>query len=522
MDSSITDARPLVSCIMPTRDRRVFVGQAIWYFLRQDYENRELVIVDDGNDPIADLVPEDERVRYIRFERPLTLGAKRNIACEASRGALIAHWDDDDWMAPNRLKVQVKELLGSGADACGVKDLLHYKPVSGEAWLYRYPDGERRWVAGGSLVYRRSTWAEHRFSETQVGEDTEFVWQVAPWRLRVVDDGTLYVALLHDGNTASKNPTAPRWERRPVTEATDLLADDLEFYIALRHGRLPSQRRGSPTDGNGQTDLPLVSCIMPTYNRRNFVTQAIRYFLRQDYPNKELLIVDDGTDPVGDLVPPDSSVKYVRLHGRRETGTKRNLGSEAASGDLVMSWDDDDWYGPHRISYQVGPLLDGTADATALSDCLVFDIRTQQFWACTRDVHARMYFQGMVGGTVAFRTEDWSDGARFSNKSLAEEVQLQKSLIRRGARIKKLPNRGVFVYVRHQSNSGEFSPGYFVDRSGWWRVDHPPYVPDADLKFYRELAWQTRMDAKERVMVAANAPAVRLAATTERPVVAKH
>ena len=52
-------------------------------------------------------------------------------------------------------------------------------------------------------------------------------------------------------------------------------------------------------------DWPLVSCIMPTYNRRHFVPRAIRSFLRQDFPHKELVIVDDGAEAVGDLVPVD-------------------------------------------------------------------------------------------------------------------------------------------------------------------------------------------------------------------------
>ena len=39
----------------------------------------------------------------------------------------------------------------------------------------------------------------------------------------------------------------------------------------------------------------LVSCIMPTYNRRQFVSQAIKYFLRQDYARKELIILNRTT-----------------------------------------------------------------------------------------------------------------------------------------------------------------------------------------------------------------------------------
>ena len=73
---------PLVSCIMPTYNRRRYVAQAILYFLRQDYPNRELIILDDGDDRVADLAPSDDRIRYIALDRRMILGAKRNLACE--------------------------------------------------------------------------------------------------------------------------------------------------------------------------------------------------------------------------------------------------------------------------------------------------------------------------------------------------------------------------------------------------------------------------------------------------------
>ena len=40
----------------------------------------------------------------------------------------------------------------------------------------------------------------------------------------------------------------------------------------------------------------LVSCVMPTRDRRPFALQAVRYFLRQDFPTRELLVLDDGSD----------------------------------------------------------------------------------------------------------------------------------------------------------------------------------------------------------------------------------
>src|SRR5438132_2828793 len=78
---------------MPTRNRRRFVGQSIWYSLRQNYSQRELIVLDDCEDAVADLVPNDERIRYVRLDRRLSLGAKRNLGCELSKGSLIAHWD---------------------------------------------------------------------------------------------------------------------------------------------------------------------------------------------------------------------------------------------------------------------------------------------------------------------------------------------------------------------------------------------------------------------------------------------
>jgi glycosyltransferase involved in cell wall biosynthesis len=146
---------PLVSCIMPTANRRTFVPRAIELFLRQDYPCRELVILDDGSDSVADLVPDDPRVRYVRAARKQALGAKRNACVELARGDLIMHWDDDDWHAPHRISCQVVALREAGAEVCGLRRMLFHDPASGRTWLYDYPAQRRAWLAGGSLLYTR-------------------------------------------------------------------------------------------------------------------------------------------------------------------------------------------------------------------------------------------------------------------------------------------------------------------------------------------------------------------------------
>src|SRR5262249_55784877 len=143
---------PTVSCVMVTRNRRFFADQAIRYFLRQDYPARELIIMDDGDDSINDLVPDDARLRYVHLDTHLSIGEKRNRACAMSQGALIAHWDDDDWMAPDRLRTQITHLQSVGAGICGASTLRYYHPVAARAWRYAPPTSTSPWLAGGTLL----------------------------------------------------------------------------------------------------------------------------------------------------------------------------------------------------------------------------------------------------------------------------------------------------------------------------------------------------------------------------------
>jgi glycosyltransferase involved in cell wall biosynthesis len=234
--------RPLVSCVMPTRNRRRFVGQSLWYFLRQDYQPRELIVLDDGEDAVGDLVPEDERIRYVRVERSLSLGAKRNLGCELARGDVIAHWDDDDWIGAERLTRQVEALLAAGADACGASTVLHYRIDAGQAWLWSAAPG----LVGSTLVYRRSLWREHGFSDVASGEDNAFVSRLPPERVLALEDAPYYVATIHGQNTAPKNVADPGWRPASLEELSARLGLDSDFYVALRdRAQWPPRRKAS-------------------------------------------------------------------------------------------------------------------------------------------------------------------------------------------------------------------------------------------------------------------------------------
>lgn len=215
---------------MPTYNRRQFIPHAIEYFLRQDYANRELIILDDGTDAINDLLPVDERIVYVRLDQKITLGAKLNQACEYARGEIIAHWDDDDWYAPRRLSCQVKALAQNGIEICGINTLLYYDLQSGRAYEYVYPREHRVWLLGSELCYRKKFWESHRFVENNCGMDARFVWSANPSSVLPLKDHTFAVHMIHASNVSPKQTHGSWWRAHSVDAIAGILGADWEFY----------------------------------------------------------------------------------------------------------------------------------------------------------------------------------------------------------------------------------------------------------------------------------------------------
>jgi hypothetical protein len=317
----------LVTCIMPTADRRRFVPAAIEYFLRQDYPERELLIVDDGADAVEDLVPADPRVRYLRIEPGLTLGAKRNRACEEARGEIFAHWDDDDWHAPRRLYIQVQALLASGAELCGIDRLLFYAPATGRAWEYTYPAGRRPWLSGSTLMYRRGFWERHRFANVNVGEDSRFVWAGPPRAMHVLADHTFHVGIIHDRNTSPKRTRGPWWREIPADTVRALLGADADLY-AMLPASAPAAPAAPVVTAASRSAAPplrnLFACLV--HEQEECVLDLVRNLRHLD-PSSAILLYNGSADPAllsravvrtfpEVLVHPDPRpMKWGTLHG---------------------------------------------------------------------------------------------------------------------------------------------------------------------------------------------------------------
>ncbi len=106
--------------------------------------------------------------------------------------------------------------------------------------------------------------------------------------------------------------------------------------------------------------MPLVSVIIPTYNRREFLLEAIESLRRQDWPELEIIVIDDGS--TDDTPAALAALDEPRLRYQRQTNAgrsaARNRGLDLAEGELICFLDDDDLFLPGKVTAQAQALLD--------------------------------------------------------------------------------------------------------------------------------------------------------------------
>lgn len=181
-------------------------------------------------------------------------------------------------------------------------------------------------------------------------------------------------------------------------------------------------KQSNDKQGNSK---PFVSICTPTFNRRPFIPFMLKCFEQQDYPKDrmEWIIVDDGTDKIGDLVAQHPQVKYFPLDKKLVLGQKRNFMHDMTKGDILVYMDDDDYYPPQRVSHAVDMLQKTPSALCAGSSEIYIYFKHIQ----------KMYQFGPYGpnhstaGTFAFKREllkmtRYEDGA-----ALAEEKHFLKN-----------------------------------------------------------------------------------------------
>lgn len=120
--------------------------------------------------------------------------------------------------------------------------------------------------------------------------------------------------------------------------------------------------------------LPLISVIIPTYNRAKYLRQCIESALSQDYPNLEVIVVDNGsTDNTAEILTSFGNKIKCLKEEKRGASAARNKGLRAARGEFIALLDSDDFYLPGKMSLSVRKLLGDHSISLVYTDYFLVD-----------------------------------------------------------------------------------------------------------------------------------------------------
>src|SRR5688572_25531613 len=202
----------------------------------------------------------------------------------------------------------------------------------------------------------------------------------------------------------------------------------------------------------------LVSGILPTRARAEYAAQAIEFFLWQNYPEKELIVLDDSDKPSFPCGVNHPLVRY-RRSGHLNIPAKRNLCCRLAAGDIVLHFDDDDYSEPERMADQVRRLFE--CSVTGYSVMPLFDEASRLWFSHSTGM------EYCFGTSLAYRRSWWERHPFDEAKRTAEDNVFCEAAIAEGVAQFVRPDRPLMAARIHAGNT---SP---KDAHGFHRIPEP-------------------------------------------------
>jgi hypothetical protein len=180
MDPESIEKLPCISIITITRNRRKFMPLLVYNYNNMDYPKDlvEWIIIDDGTEPIKDLLPKERNIKYVHMDsesgKPLSVGYKRNYALKHySQGEYIVHMDDDDIYFKHSISSRVKALISNKKECIGITSLPCMDIVNKLGFIV---GSEFSVLSEASMCYSKAFWDTRNYNESvKTGEAVLFL-----------------------------------------------------------------------------------------------------------------------------------------------------------------------------------------------------------------------------------------------------------------------------------------------------------------------------------------------------------
>ena len=191
-------SKPLISCLCPTRNKPDIVKVAIDCFINQTYENKELILVANEDNPyIEDLKRfTSDSVKLFFVPNNSILGAIRNASVDNAAGEYIAQWDDDNIHHEDRLTLQYDSIVANNKQACFLKRVLIRDTISGTIGVSKIGRGIE-----STIMALKNKLPKYN-NNTRVAEDLPArKYFVESGNCILIDNPQLYTYNIHENNT---------------------------------------------------------------------------------------------------------------------------------------------------------------------------------------------------------------------------------------------------------------------------------------------------------------------------------
>ena len=244
---------PFVSVCTPTFNRRPFWEYTIKCFNHQDYpkDRMEWIIIDDGSDLIEDLVKDIPQVKYYKYDTKMTLGKKRNIMHDKSKGDIIVYMDDDDYYPKERVSHAVNMLQTHPNALCaGASEIyIWFKHIQK---MFQFGPYGPNHATAGTFAFKRELLKNHRYEEhAALAEEKAFLKNYSVPFVQLEPKKTILV-FSHIHNTFDKKKLLENGENQfqktsPRTVDEFVKEPELkEFYMNTIDELLKNYKPGDP------------------------------------------------------------------------------------------------------------------------------------------------------------------------------------------------------------------------------------------------------------------------------------
>ena len=225
-------ARPFVSVITPTYNRRRFLPILIHLYQQQTYpkELMELVILDDSPTSNEDIIPKnDKSIRYIYQSNKLTLGEKRNQLNKLAKGEVIICFDDDDYQFPERVAHSVARLNADKANIAGTTTINVYYTHIKE--MYQYGPFGGNHGTNGTFAFRKSYLKSHNHDPTKNAQEEPSFTNNFTEKMAQLDPDKTIICMSHNTNTFDKKFLLHQKKKTMNNKLNKIIKDKL--YLAF-------------------------------------------------------------------------------------------------------------------------------------------------------------------------------------------------------------------------------------------------------------------------------------------------